>query len=83
MSYDRKSFMMAMAAAMIGMDNPGIHGPYVEPKESPEERDHRLNQAEIRRNLERGLKEYIYGQNSLWALNQKSADKKARKRNWI
>lgn len=30
----------------------------------------------------KGLTEFFYGENSIWALNQKSADKKALKRNY-
>ena len=29
------------------------------------------------------LKEFEYSENKLWAINQKSADKKAKKRGWI
>lgn len=39
-----------------------------------------LLQAEIERYKSQGLTEFYYGENSLWALNQKSADKKAKKR---
>jgi len=34
-------------------------------------------------NKSNGLTEFFYGENSLWALNQKSADKKAIKKGWI
>lgn len=30
-----------------------------------------------------GLKEFIYGENSVWALNKKNADKKAAKNGWL
>lgn len=48
-----------------------------------EERDEERKQAETERYKAQGLTEYYYGENSLWALNQKSADKKAKKRNWV
>jgi len=51
--------------------------------ESDEERKRRLDNAEIERKKKQGLKQFFYGENSVWALNQKSADKKARKNNWI
>ncbi len=60
-----------------------IYREHIEPKESEEERKRRLAKAEIERYKAQGLTEFFYGENSLWALNQKSADKKARKRHWL
>jgi hypothetical protein len=34
-------------------------------------------------NTAKGLTKFTYGQNSLWALNQTNADRKAKKRGWI
>lgn len=34
-------------------------------------------------NKRKGLKEFFYGENSIWAINQKNADKKARLNNLI
>lgn len=31
----------------------------------------------------KGMRKFFYGENSLWAINQRSADRKARKLNWI
>lgn len=53
------------------------------PKESEEDKNNRLAKAEIERNKANGLTEFSYGENKLWALNKKSADKKARKKNWL
>lgn len=55
----------------------------IEPKESEEERKRRLAKAEIERYKAQGLTEFFYGENSLWALNKKSADRKARQRHWL
>ena len=55
----------------------------IKPKETEEERKVRLVEAEIKRYKAQGLTEFFYGENSLWALNKKSADKKARQRNWL
>ena len=46
-------------------------------------RRHNQNKAEIERNKANGLKEFFYGENSVWALNQKNADKKARSKHWL
>jgi len=68
------------ALAMIGAETTREHR---EPKESEEERKRRLAKAEIERYKAKGLTDFFYGKNSLWALNKNSADKKARNRNWI
>lgn len=78
--------MIAIAAMMTALaygGNSGITPNFKEPEESEEERKARLYKAERERYKAQGLTEYFYGENSLWALNQKSADKKARKRNWL
>jgi len=51
--------------------------------ESVEERKNRLADAKIKQNIAKGLKEFHYPKASIWALNQKSADKKANKLNLI
>ncbi len=75
--------MYALAAIAMSSDSGNNRETYIEPKETEEEKKKRLSKAEVEQNKAKGLKEFFYGENSLWALNQKSADKKARKRNWI
>lgn len=77
--------MISMFTALARMGTENTHGmrEYKEPKESEEERKRRLAKAEIERYKAQGLTEFFYGENSLWALNQKSADKKARQRYWL
>lgn len=76
--------MYALAAMAMSGDLGGNNRErYIEPKETDEEKKQRLAKAEIERNKSNGLKEFFYGENSVWALNQKSADKKARKRHWL
>ena len=75
--------MAAMMTALAYGGNSGTMPDLSEPKETEEERKRRLAKAEIERAKANGLKEFFYGENSLWALNQKSADKKARKRHWL
>ena len=48
-----------------------------------EERKRRLAKAEIERHKANGLKEFFYGENSLYARNQKNADRKARNKHWL
>jgi hypothetical protein len=51
--------------------------------ETEQERQERINKAQDRRCQAKGLTQFFYGENSVWALNQKTADKKARKNKWI
>ena len=76
--------MYALAAmAMSGGFGGNNRGRYIEPKETDEEKKQRLAKAEIERNKANGLKEFFYGENSVWAINQKNADKKARSKHWL
>jgi len=34
-------------------------------------------------NRAKGLKKFFYGENSLWSINQKNADRKAHSLNWL
>ena len=86
MSMKSKLGMLSMftAMAMMSTETSNEMREYLEqPKESEEERKRRLAKSEIERYKAQGLTEFFYGENSLWALNQKSADKKARKRHWL
>lgn len=85
MSIKRQLGMMSMfaALAMAGTETPHGMRENIEPKETDEERKRRLAKAEIERNKANGLKEFFYGENSLWALNKKNADKKARSKHWL
>lgn len=75
--------MFAALAAVSDNLGDNIRGRRIEQKETEEERKKRLKKAEIERYKSQGLTEFFYGKNSLWALNQKSADKKARQRHWL
>lgn len=74
---------MLAALAMAGTEIQHGRRERPAPKENEEERKRRLARAEIERYKAQGLTEFFYGENSLWALNQKSADRKAKKRNWL
>ena len=75
-----KSILGMYALAAMAMNGDEI---YFQPKESEDKRKARLAKAKVERYKAQGLTEFFYGENSLWALNQKSADKKARKRHWL
>ena len=71
------------AMAMMGTEMPHREREYIKPKETDEERKRRISKAEIERAKANGLKEFFYGENSLYALNQKNADRKARSKHWL
>ena len=52
-------------------------------KLSKEDFEKKELQNQVKLYQAKGLKEFFFGENSLWALNQKSANKKAKARNWI
>lgn len=75
--------MAAMMTALAYGGNSGTTPDLSEPKETEEEKKQRLAKAEIERNKSNGLKEFFYGENSVWAINQKNADKKAQMKHWL
>lgn len=77
--------MYAMAAMAMGGDmtmGTADRGREFEPSETEEERKRRLYQEQIKRYKDKGLKEFSYLEGTVWALNQKSADRKANKKGW-
>lgn len=71
------------AAMLAGNSNNNHFGLEESFQESDEDRENRLKNFEIRNNERKGLSVFNYGENSIWALNKKSADKKAKKKGWI
>lgn len=53
------------------------------PQETEAEKQARAIRDDTARMRSKGLSLFKYGENKLWALNQKSADKKAKKLGWI
>ena len=77
--------MLGLMSLMLAMDS-GINYSkpnYTPAKESDKDKKRRLKNMEIEVSKGRGLKEFIYGEHSVWAINQKNADRKAKKNNWI
>lgn len=75
---------MFVALSVMGTENPYDYArKHICLEDSEEEKNLRLAKAEAERNKANGLKEFFYGKNSLWALNQKSADKKAKKLGYL
>ena len=70
----KKSNMLGMLAMMAAMSNPEDYGTFIE------EKPIKKPKKEI---VPKGLKEFFYGENSLYALNQKNADRKARKKGYL
>lgn len=73
--------LTAMAMMAYGSNN---NENIIKPKEeSEEEKKLRLKQIENDQHKANGLTEFFYGENSVWALNQKTADKKAKKKGYL
>ena len=75
--------MAAMMTALAYGGNSGTTPDLSEPKGIEERRKRRLAKAKIEINKANGLKEFFYGKNSVWALNRKNADRKARSKSFL
>lgn len=79
----RLGMMMMMSEMMfMGMDG-SVRQRHEPSQESDDDRKRRLAKAEENRKKANGLKEFQYPQGVILALNKKSADKKAKRNNWI
>lgn len=72
-----------MMGAMLSAGAGDYPGQAYHEIESEEDKKKRLANAKIAQNKSKGLKKFDYHKGSVWALNQKSADKKAKKLNLI
>lgn len=67
--------LMAMALALADY---GKHKD-TQPQEGWEARQRRMKEQEIKRNIAHGLKRFVINGKTVWALNQKNAERKAKK----
>ena len=75
--YIQMAAMFAMASELeVNHENPS-------PEISPEIREELHQKWVEKTQKKKGLTLFYYGENSLWALNQKNADRKARKKGWV
>jgi hypothetical protein len=75
MNTRKKLGLLGVMAAAIGI------GSGVDLQTEPKRIKIKRSLSEL--NKRKGLKEFFYGENSIWAINQKNADRKARLRNLI
>jgi hypothetical protein len=87
--------MMSVSLAMSGItNNDNLRGevyddgmPKLSDKEKKKRQDEynkqKVAQGLIETQKSNGLKEFTYGEHTILALNQKNADKKAKKNGWI
>lgn len=80
---DKLKMLGLLTYAVMGEVNYNDRPIRTKPKETDEQRKARISKAEIKCNKANGLKEFFYGENSLWAINKKNADRKARINNWL
>lgn len=84
-----KSKKLGLLTAMMGMasmqdtmySNPTLSNKDI--KELAEQRRRKQEAFESERRKKRGLKEYFYGENVIYARNQKNADRKARNKGYL
>jgi hypothetical protein len=79
----KKSMLLTLAAfsaALVYESNSEY--PYIK-TETEEEKKIKLEAARIKQYKAKGLVEFIYGSTSIWAINKKIADRKARKLNLL
>jgi len=77
MSSKMKSLLGMYAMAAMSVPNMPSYEP------TKEEKERRLAKKEKSIKKSNGLKEFSYGENTLLALNQKNADKKAKQKGWL
>lgn len=70
----KKQNMLGMMAMMAAMSNPEGYGTF--------EQERKIKQPK-KKIIPKGLKEFFYGENSLYALNQENADRKAQNKGYL
>lgn len=70
----KKQNMLGMLAMMAAISNPEDYGTFEQEKKIKKPK---------KKIAPKGLKEFFYGENSLYALNQKNADRKARNKGYL
>lgn len=73
----------ALVASMNNENNPYSSRSSIDPLTEARINALRQHLLESRMHKSNGLKEFFYGEKSVWALNQKNADRKAKKNGWI
>ena len=82
MSMKKTNALMTIAMAMaVGTGAPSYDTERI--RISPEERRRRKSKAQKAINKRRGLTEFKYGDKSVWALNKKNADRKAKAKGYL
>lgn len=77
----RLGILGLLMAAIVQSDAhiPTKHNVRPKRKDTPEQQKMAVDKAA----KAKGMTQFFYGVHSVWALNKNSADKKARKNNWI
>ena len=77
-----KSMMFMMGAMMASMDTPTRNNHTNRIGESKEEREKRLEDAKIKQYKAKGMQEFSFPKGKVWAINYKSAVKKALRKHY-
>jgi len=79
-----KALMTIFAAMAMSGDDSFLRNEDYKKNLTDEEKAELKSIAKRKRNKKRGLTEFNYGKNkTIWALNQKNADRKARKKGYL
>ena len=70
----KKQNILGMLAMMAAMSNPEDYGRF--------EEDTKIKRP-TKTIIPKGLKEFFYGENSVWALNKKNANRKAKSKGYL
>lgn len=70
----KKQNILGMMAMMAAMSNPDDYETFEQPKKVKKTK---------KKPIPKGLKEFFYGENKIYALNQKNADRKARNKGYL
>ena len=71
--------MMMSAGYMAGIERPSRREAPEKSEKSVREEKKRREEKEVENAIKNGLKAFVYGNTTIYALNQKTADKKAKK----
>lgn len=81
MSKSKSIQALGLLTAMAMGSNLGMEQPFVAVKKS--KRPLTTDEKKIKLAKSKGLTEYFYGENSLFARDKKNADRKAKNKGWI
>ena len=81
LQFQMMAAMMSMGSSHSFGDKDGLSAEDAEGLRLKRER--KAKAAEVKQNLAKGLKKFVYGSNVIWAMNEKNADRKAKNKGYL